>query len=98
MIASVSILDEVLRVATVDDILRLAGVAVPENAKKPLLCPLHGERSPSFYRQRSGKGYRCQGCGAHGGVLELATALKLAPTRPKSRRTACRSLRARKGP
>lgn len=84
MIASVSILDEVLRVATVDDMLRLAGVAVPEDAKKPLLCPLHAERSPSFYRQRSGKGYRCQGCGAHGGVLELATALKLAPTRPRA--------------
>lgn len=84
MISSASILDEVLRIATVDDILRLAGVAVPENAKKPLLCPLHAERSPSFYRQRSGKGYRCQGCGAHGGVLELATALRLAPTRPRA--------------
>jgi hypothetical protein len=79
-----SLLDELLRIATVDDILRLAGHEVPDNEKKPLCCPLHGERSPSFFRQRSGKGYRCQGCAAHGGVLDLVVALELAPTKPKA--------------
>jgi len=83
-ISSDSLLDELLRVATVDDVLRLAGHEVPDNEKKPLCCPIHAERSPSFFRQRSGKGYRCQGCAAHGGVLDLVVALELAPTKPKA--------------
>ena len=83
-ISSDSLLDELLRVATIDDVLRLAGHEVPDNEKKPLCCPLHAECSPSFFRQRSGKGYRCQGCAAHGGVLDLAVALELAPTKPKA--------------
>jgi hypothetical protein len=79
--ASDSILGALLEVARIDDVLAIAGIAVPANSKSPICCPLHAERSPSFYRQQSGKGYRCQGCGAHGGILELATALKLAPTK-----------------
>jgi hypothetical protein len=77
--ASDSIRDEVLAVATVGEVLRLAGHEASENLKKPLLCPFHAERSPSFFQQASGKGYRCQGCGARGGVFELAVALGLAP-------------------
>lgn len=76
--ASDSIRDEVIAAATVDDILRIAGVAVPDNPKLAILCPLHTERSPSFLRQKSGKGYRCQACGKKGGVLDLPVALGLA--------------------
>jgi hypothetical protein len=79
-----SLLDELLRVATIDDVLRLAGHEVPDDENKPLYCPLHAERSPSFFRQRSGMGYRCQGCAAHGGVLDLVVALELAPTKSKA--------------
>jgi hypothetical protein len=79
-----SLLADVLAVATVTDILRLYGCTVPDNPKRAILCPLHAERSPSFCRLVSGnrdQGYRCHGCGAHGGVLDLVVALKLAPSR-----------------
>lgn len=73
-----SILDRILSRATVADVLRVAGVSVPDNLKKPILCPLHAESRPSFHIQKSGKGYKCFGCG-EGGVIKLAVALKLAP-------------------
>jgi DNA primase len=78
---SESILDALLAVARVDDVLRLARVEVPGNEKAALRCPLHRESSPSFHRQKSGRGFKCFGCGAHGGVLDLVVALQLAPNR-----------------
>lgn len=76
-------LDTVLQVATVADVLRLARFEPPARERDLILCPLpqHVERTPSFMVQRSNRGYRCHGCGAHGGVLELVVALGLARDR-----------------
>ena len=78
-----SISDEVIRAATIADVLRLANIAPPENEKKPILCPLHAERTPSFH-VRDNKVFRCHGCNADGGILELAIALKLAPDKARA--------------
>ena len=70
-------LDALLTVATIADVLRLAHIEPPSNERKPIICPLHAERTPSFRVQQSGRGYRCHGCNAHGGIIELAVALGL---------------------
>jgi DNA primase len=43
-----------------------------------LLCPLHSERSPSFY-YRPGVGFICFGCKAEGGIKDAARAFGLEP-------------------
>lgn len=43
-----------------------------------LLCPLHDERTPSFY-YRPGLGFICFGCHAEGGIKAAAQALGLEP-------------------
>jgi hypothetical protein len=80
---SASLLPDVLRVATVYDVLRRAGIEPPSSERKNIRCPLpdHADSKPSFSVQKSGQGWKCFGCGAHGGVLELVVALKLAQSK-----------------
>jgi hypothetical protein len=79
-------LDGVLNVTSVLDVLTLAHVDRPRNERALIRCPLpgHNENTGSFKVQPSGKGYRCFGCGAAGGVLDLTVALGLAPDRPRA--------------
>jgi DNA primase len=63
--------------ASVYDVLRLAGYE-PPNGHGFVNCPLHAERSASFHVCADGRGYRCFGCGAKGGVLDLVVALDVA--------------------
>ena len=77
-------LDALLRVATIADVLRLANVAPPSCERKAICCPLHDENSPSFQIQASGRGFRCFGCNAHGGIIELAVALQIAPDKARA--------------
>jgi hypothetical protein len=66
--------------ATIADVLRLGGFQ-PANKRGFLCCPLHTERSPSFHIVASGRGFRCFGCNAKGGVLDLVIALGIASDR-----------------
>jgi CHC2 zinc finger len=75
------LLEDVLRAATVSDVLRLRGITPPSNLKKLIHCPLHDENTPSFAVQVSNKGYRCHGCDAAGGVIDLMLALGVASTK-----------------
>lgn len=88
-------LDAVLRVATIADVLRMARVEPPASERKLILCPLpgHMERTPSFNVQKSGKGYRCHGCGGKGWVLALTVALGLATTRSRAVELLCEHYR-----
>jgi DNA primase len=76
-------LDAVLALATVFDVLQLANVEPPRSARDAMRCPLpdHFDGTPSFSIQASGRGFRCHGCGARGGVFDLAAALGLAGDR-----------------
>jgi len=76
-------LDEILRRASVIDVLRLAGREPQTRPGALIACPLpgHGDGTPSFSVKRSGAGWRCFGCGRAGGVLDLAVGLELAPDR-----------------
>lgn len=76
-------LDALLRVATIADVLRLANVEPPRRERGAICCPLHAEHTPSFQIQASGRGYRCFGCDAHGGIIELAVALQIAPNKAR---------------
>ena len=40
------------------------------------LCPLHKEKTASFYVYRDDNHYHCYGCGAHGDVTDLEQALR----------------------
>lgn len=64
---------------SVRDVLRLAGCGEP-NDRGFLTCPLHAERTPSFHIIGD-RGWRCFGCGRHGGILDLVCALGLAGDR-----------------
>ena len=57
----------------VGDVLRRVGVAVPNDPRKLAKCPLHDDSTASF--RIFDRGWRCFGCGAHGGVLDLVVAL-----------------------
>jgi DNA primase len=69
---------------TVADVLRLAGFEEP-NRSGFVACPLHAERSASFHLV-GGTGWRCFGCGAHGGVLDLVVALRISADRASAAR------------
>ena len=71
-----SIVDRV----TVHDVLNSAGYE-PPNRNGFVSCPLHAERSASFHVVGDGSGWRCFGCGARGGVLDLVVALGVARDR-----------------
>jgi DNA-directed RNA polymerase subunit RPC12/RpoP len=81
-----SILSLVISSAKVEDVLRLAGVEPPANEKSNIRCPLpsHEDSSASFHIQTSGQGYKCHGCGATGGVLDLVLKLGLAENKGKA--------------
>lgn len=85
-------LDALLRVATIADVLRLANVEPPTRERKAICCPLHAESTPSFQVQASGRGFRCFGCDAHGGIIELAIALQLAPDKCRAVDRLCEHL------
>lgn len=63
--------------ASVCDVLRLAGFEEP-NRHGFVACPLHTESSASFHVVGDGRGFRCFGCGAKGGILDLVVALGIA--------------------
>jgi len=77
--------------ATTADVMRAAGLPVPSNPAKLVTCPLpdHDDSSPSF--RVFERGFTCFGCGARGGVADLAIALGLA----HDRRDAARWLEGR---
>lgn len=81
-----SILSNVLSSARIDDVLRLAGIEPAQNEHQNIRCPLpdHDDSSASFHVQQSGQGYRCHGCGATGGVLDLVLKLGLATNKGKA--------------
>ena len=68
----------------VPDVLRLAGIALPQKLTNLVRCPLPGHRdaSPSF--RVFPRGWVCFGCGRKGGILDLVVALGHA----RERRTA----------
>lgn len=57
----------------VRDVLRAVGLAVPEDPRKLIRCPLHADSTASF--RLFEKGFRCFGCGKHGGLTDLVIAL-----------------------
>ena len=67
------------------DVLRLGGFEEPDR-RGFLRCPLHLERSASFHIVASGQGFRCFGCGAKGGVLDLVVRLGIARDRADAAR------------
>uniref|UniRef100_E6PBZ8 Zinc finger CHC2-type domain-containing protein n=1 Tax=mine drainage metagenome TaxID=410659 RepID=E6PBZ8_9ZZZZ len=69
--------------ATARDVLRLAGFAEP-NRSGMISCPIHAERSASFHLLT--KGFRCFGCGARGGILDLIAVLGVAGDRATAAR------------
>lgn len=69
--------------ANIADVLRLGGFEQP-NRHGFLRCPLHADDSPSFHLV--GRGYKCFGCGAKGGVLDLVIALGIACDRASAAR------------
>lgn len=69
--------------ATARDIVRMAGFAEPDRAGM-MHCPIHAERSASFHVLD--KGFRCFGCNAHGGMLDLIVVLGLARDRKSAAR------------
>lgn len=76
-----SVIDRV----TISDVLRLSGFAEPDRHGF-ISCPLHSERSASFHVVGDGKGFRCFGCNARGGILDLCVALGVAADRSTAAR------------
>jgi len=70
----------VLGRASIIDVLALAGFEAP-NRHGFVSCPLHSETTASFHIVADGRGWKCFGCGAKGGVLDLVVALGVAPDR-----------------
>ena len=66
----------VFDIATVPALLKTLGYVVPDNAKRLMKCPFHRDGTPSL--RVFAKGYRCFGCGRHGGVADLVIELGFA--------------------
>jgi DNA primase len=81
--------DDPLDRVRIPDVLRLAGVSVPSDPRKLLVCPLHDDGTPSF--RIFDRGWRCFGCDRHGGIFDLIVALGYAV----DRRTAAEFLKER---
>ncbi len=60
---------------TARDVLSLAGFAEP-NRNDMMRCPVHAEKTASFHVLE--RGFRCFGCGAHGGLFALCIVLDIA--------------------
>lgn len=73
--------------ATVVDVLRAAGLPVPSNLERCIICPLHDDRSPSFkVVGANATGWVCfAGCGK-GGIAELIIRLGHATDRGEAAR------------
>jgi len=54
------------------------------------LCPLHHERTPSFYANPDQQNYHCFGCGAHGDVFSFVMAMDHVSFPEAKRRLAAR--------
>jgi hypothetical protein len=67
---------------TADEVARLAGRT--PNRGGYILCPIHADNSPSLHLLE--RGYFCFGCGAKGGLLDLAVALGAARDRASAAR------------
>ena len=64
------------------EIARLAGIQ--PNRQGFIRCPIHADDSPSFHLLE--RGFYCFGCGAKGGLLDLAIALGVACDRAAAAR------------
>jgi hypothetical protein len=88
----------VFALATVSDVLRLAGHEVPNDvvrregheAGRLIKCPLHEDGTPSF-RIFPG-GFRCFGCNVSGNISDLIIALHRARNRAEAARWLERNL------
>ena len=76
----------VLDHATVPNILHRIGIAVPEDPRKLIRCPLpgHNDNEPSF--RVYPKGFVCFGCSKKGGLLDLIVMLGRATDRASAAR------------
>lgn len=83
---SVSVVDRL----GVADVLLAAGREAP-NPRGWFICPSHADARPSAHVV-GGRGWRCFGCGAKGGVLDLAVALRIG----RDRREAAAALERRR--
>ncbi len=73
--------------STVIDVLRAAGLPVPSNLDRCIICPLHDDRSPSFkVVGANATGWTCFGCGLRGGVADLVVRLGYASDRREAAR------------
>jgi DNA primase len=73
---------------TIGDVLRAIAVEPPVT-NRLIGCPLHADGTPSF--RAFERGFRCFGCGAHGGVADFIIALGFASDRAEAARWAeCR--------
>ena len=77
--------DTIVNRVLIADVLRFGGFESP-NARGFLCCPLHAEKTPSFKVVGKGRGFRCFGCGAKGGVLHLVVMLGIAQDRATAAR------------
>jgi len=59
----------IFETVSVRDVLRAVGANVPDDPRKLAVCPLHDDRTPSL--RVFDKGFRCFGCGKHGGLADL---------------------------
>ena len=74
----------VLTTATTTAVLSAAGYPAPTSCSKLVHCYFHADRTPSL--RLFDRGFRCFGCGAHGGVSDLVVALGLARNRAEAAR------------
>lgn len=86
----------VIATATIDDVARAAGWPQPDR-RGWFRCPLHDDTRPSAHvvPASKGRGWRCFGCGAKGGVLDLAVAIGIGCDRASAARELQRRLSRR---
>lgn len=62
-------------IAAIKERVTIADVLGLTKGARVIRCPLHNDRSPSFYIYSDGH-FKCFGCGAHGDVLDLVAMLR----------------------